>query len=312
MFKYSKLIILGSGPAGYTAAMYTARANLNPLLITGNNIGGQLVNTISIENWPGEYNISGYDLMNKLSKQIKQYKISIINDSITNTNFNTNPFILYSNNYIYKCNVIIIATGTYPRRLNLISEKNYENKGISTCALCDGNFYKNKIVAIVGGGNTALEEALYLSNIVRKIYIIHRKDKFSAEPIIIDKIIHLIKNNKITFYKNSIIKEVLGNNHTITNIKIKNILDQSIIDISIDGLFLAIGHIANTNIFNNQLLLKNNYICTNINKNYKTSTSIPGIFAAGDIVYGNYRQAIIAAGSGCIAALDVINYLNNC
>ncbi|MCV2525172.1 MAG: thioredoxin-disulfide reductase [Candidatus Lightella neohaematopini] len=311
MYKYNKLIILGSGPAGYTAAMYTARANLKPLLITGNNIGGQLINTINIENWPGEYNISGYDLMNKLFKQIKQYKIDIINDSIIKTNFSTNPFILYSNNYIYKCDVIIIAIGTYSRRLGLLSEKTYENKGISTCALCDGNFYKNKTVAIVGGGNTALEEALYLSNIVKKIYIIHRKDKFNAEPIIVDKIMCLVKNNKVVLYKNSIVQEILGNNHILTNIKIKNTLNQNITNININGLFLAIGHIANTDIFNNQLILKNNYICTNFNKNYKTSTSIPGIFAAGDIVYGNYRQAIVAAGSGCIAALDVIDYLNN-
>ncbi|MCV2518772.1 MAG: FAD-dependent oxidoreductase [Candidatus Lightella neohaematopini] len=311
MYKYNKLIILGSGPAGYTAAMYTARANLKPLLITGNNIGGQLINTINIENWPGECNISGYDLMNKLFKQIKQYKIDIINDSIINTNFNANPFILYSNNYIYKCDVIIIAIGTYSRRLGLLSEKTYENKGISTCALCDGNFYKNKIVAIVGGGNTALEEALYLSNIVKKIYIIHRKDKFNAEPIIVDKIMCLVKNNKIILYKNSIIQEILGNNYVLTSIKIKNILNQNIINININGLFLAIGHIANTDIFNNQLVLKNNYIYTNFNKRYKTSTSIPGVFAAGDIVYGNYRQAIVAAGSGCIAALDAIDYLNN-
>ncbi|MCV2524920.1 MAG: FAD-dependent oxidoreductase [Candidatus Lightella neohaematopini] len=311
MYKYNKLIILGSGPAGYTAAMYTARANLKPLLITGNNIGGQLINTINIENWPGECNISGYNLMNKLFKQIKQYKIDIINDNIIKTNFNNNPFILYSNNYVYKCDVIIIAIGTYARRLGLLSEKIYENKGISTCALCDGNFYKNKIVAIVGGGNTALEEALYLSSIVKKIYIIHRKDKFNAEPIIVDKIMCLVKNNKIILYKNSIIQEILGNNHVLTGVKIKNILNQNIININISGLFLAIGHIANTDIFNNQLVLKNNYIYTNFNKNYKTSTSIPGIFAAGDIVYGNYQQAIVAAGSGCMAALDVINYLNN-
>ncbi|MCV2531194.1 MAG: FAD-dependent oxidoreductase, partial [Candidatus Lightella neohaematopini] len=205
----------------------------------------------------------------------------------------------------------IIATGTYPRRLGLPSEKIYENKGISTCALCDGSFYKNKIVAIVGGGNTALEEALYLSNIVKKIYIIHRKDKFSAEPIIVDKINFLVKNSKIILYKNSIIQEILGNYHILTSINIKNLINQNVKNINIDGLFLAIGHIANTDMFNKQLVLKNNYIYTNINKNYKTSTSIPGIFAAGDIVYGNYKQAIVAAGSGCIAALDVIDYLNN-
>lgn len=313
--KHSKIIILGSGPAGYTAAIYASRANLNPSLITGINKGGQLMNTNEVENWPGDFNkISGSELMNRMYQHAIQLNTNIISDNITVVDFKKKPFYLRGENNTYTADSIIIATGANPRYLGLKSENFFKGKGVSTCAVCDGFFYKEKEVAVVGGGNTAIEETLYLSNIVKKVHLIHRGINFSAEQILINRLIKKIKTKKIITYLNSTITNILGNSCGVTSVSIeqKDSKQNKELKIKVSGLFVAIGYVPNTNIFIDQLKMKDGYIevIRDTHGNY-TQTSIPGVFAAGDVIDHVYRQAITSSASGCMAALDSERYLNS-
>ncbi|ADP67288.1 thioredoxin-disulfide reductase [Buchnera aphidicola str. APS (Acyrthosiphon pisum)] len=313
--KHSKIIILGSGPAGYTAAIYAARANLDPFLITGTNKGGQLMNTNEIENWPGDYNkISGSELMNRMYKHAIELKTKVICDTVISVNFKKNPFFLIGENNKYTADSVIIATGANPRYLGLQSESLFKGKGVSTCAVCDGFFYKNKEVAVVGGGNTAIEETLYLSNFVKKVHLIHRGINFRAEKILLDRLEKKIKSQKIIIYLNSIVKNILGNSSGVTALLIeqKNSKEKTESKIQVSGLFVAIGYTPNTNIFVNKLKMKDGYIqVTRQEHGNYTQTSIPGIFAAGDVIDHVYRQAITSSASGCMAALDSERYINS-
>ncbi len=314
MKKIKNVLIIGSGPAGYTAAIYTSRANLKPILITGKYDGGQLIKSNLINNWPGQYkNINGIKLMFNMKKQAINYNTKIINDNVKKIYLNKYPFKIICNRKKYLSKTIIIATGSKPRMLNLPIEKKLYGKNISTCTNCDGYFYKNKIVAIVGGGNNAIEETLYLCNIVKQIFLIHRRNKFTADKILIKKIKKKIKNKKIIFYKNYKIINIYKINNNLINIKLKSTIKKNIIKIiKTNGLFLAIGNIPNTKIFKNNIKLdKNNYIIINNNNKYKSMTNINGVFAAGDVTNNIYKQAIIASSSGCIAAIDVQKYLEN-
>ncbi|QJC35486.1 thioredoxin-disulfide reductase [Enterobacteriaceae endosymbiont of Donacia proxima] len=315
--KKTKLLIIGSGPAGYTAAIYAVRANLNPILVTGNDIGGQLIKTFNIENWPGNFpKITGQKLMDNLYNHTIFLKANIINDTIIKIiNFKKTPFILEGNLNTYICNSIIIATGSNPKSLGLYSEKKFMGKGVSSCTICDGFFFRNKIVSVIGGGNTAIEEAIYLSNIASKVHLIHRKNIFNAEKILLSKLKFLIKNKKIFLHTPYVLKEILGDEKGVNSIKINSIHNNNIINISTLGVFILIGTIPNSNLFKNKIKLdKDGYIITN---NYKlnnlnfTQTSVPGIFAAGDVMDKNYRQAITSAATGCMAALDAQKFLNN-
>ncbi|WP_343189292.1 thioredoxin-disulfide reductase [Buchnera aphidicola] len=308
---HSKLIIIGSGPAGYTAGIYASRAYLKPLLITGNDIGGQLIKTDNIENWPGEINkISGLKLMERMYKHVKKFPINIISDHINKVNFKKKPFQLFGYNSIYTANSIIIATGASARYLGIKSENFYKGKGISSCAICDGMFFKNKKIAIIGGGNSAFEDVLFLSKIVKKIYLIHRNKNFKAEKILINRVMKKIKNKKIKIYLNYEVKKIKGNENNITNINIFSKKKNKTKNIFIDGLFLAIGHTPNTKIFNNKISMKNGYIIVKSGSHGNfTKTNIPGIFAAGDVIDHVYKQAITSASSGCMAAIDAEKYL---
>lgn len=309
---HSKIIILGSGPAGYSAGIYSARANLNPIIITGNIPGGQLMQTNMIENWPGDYNtLLGSDFIQRLKKHALKFNTRIINDHINFIDFNSKPFYLLGNDNFYTADSIIISTGAVPKKLNIHSESLFFGKGISTCAICDGFFYKNKTICIIGGGNTALEESLYLSNIVKKIHLIHRRDFFTAEKILVTKIMKKIFDKKIIFHKSYKVEKFIGD-ISLKSIRIKSIKTKKIKNINVSGAFLAIGNIPNTKIFRNYLKMKNEYILIEKkSKKYSSQTNIPGIFAAGDVIYGSYRQAITAASSGCIAALDSEKYLDS-
>lgn len=312
---HKKIIILGSGPAGYTAAIYSSRANLNPLLITGTNKGGQLINTNEIENWPGDFKkITGYELMERMHKHAIKFQTEIVSDNIISVEFKKRPFFLLGENHQYTCDAVIIATGANPRYLGLDSENKFKGKGVSTCAVCDGFFYKNKEVAVVGGGNTAIEETLYLSNFVKKVHLIHRRNSFKAEKILIDRLFKIINTKKVVLYLNSTVKEILGNNEGVTHLIVKNksFIEKKEIKIAISGLFIAIGYIPNTDIFSNQLEMKDGYIKVNkgTHGDY-TQTNISGIFAAGDVIDHVYRQAITSSASGCMAALDSERYLNS-
>ncbi|QJC37528.1 thioredoxin-disulfide reductase [Enterobacteriaceae endosymbiont of Donacia thalassina] len=315
-YKKTKILILGSGPAGYTSAIYTARANLNPIIITGNNIGGQLTQTFNIENWPGNYpKITGQKLMDQLYNHALYFNTNIINDTIIKViNLKKPPFIVEGNLFTYICSSMIIATGSYPKFLGLDSEKKFIGKGISTCAICDGFFYRNKVVAIVGGGNSAIEEALYLSKITSQVHLIHRKKKFTAEKILLQKLKLFIKNKKIILHTPYIVKEILGNNVGVKGIKIYSLNTKNIKIIPVYGIFILIGSIPNSFLFKKILELdKNGYIITNKNKSCNsnfTETNIPGVFAAGDVMDNIYRQAITSAATGCMAALDAQKFLN--
>ncbi|QJC29289.1 thioredoxin-disulfide reductase [Enterobacteriaceae endosymbiont of Plateumaris rustica] len=313
--QHTKLLILGSGPAGYTAAIYSARANLDPILITGIDIGGQLIKTTNIENWPGNFpSISGNKLMSNLCNHALYFNTNIINDYIIRVDLKQQPFYLTGNLFNYTCDSLIIATGAIPKFLGLNSEKKFIGKGVSSCAICDGSFYHNKKIAVIGGGNTAVEEALYLSNIASEVHLIHRKSYFSAEKILIDKLLEKVKNNNIILHYPYIVKKILGNKVGVTGIKIfslKNIKKNKIINLY--GIFISIGTVPNTVLFQNELKLdKYGYIITNSipknNFNF-TQTSISGVFAAGDVMDNVYRQAITSAATGCMAALDAQNYL---
>lgn len=314
-FNHKKIIILGSGPAGYTAAIYASRANLKPLLITGINQGGQLMKTNNIENWPGDIkNISGSELMDRMHKHALKFQSEIIFDNIISVELKNKPFFLLGENHTYTCDALIIATGANPRYLGLKSEEQFKGKGVSTCAVCDGFFYKNKEVAVVGGGNTAIEETLFLSNFAKTIHLIHRKSIFKAEKILIDKLLKIVKTKKVILYLNSSVKNILGNEQGVTHLFIQNenSEEKKKTKIIVSGIFIAIGYVPNTNIFVNQLEMNNGYIKVKKGEHEGyTQTNIEGIFAAGDVIDHVYRQAITSSASGCMAALDSERYLNS-
>ena len=305
-----KLIILGSGPAGYTSAIYAARANLEPTLITGLEVGGQLTTTTEVENWPGDFqDLQGPDLMIRMKKHAEKYNVKIINDHVKKVDFTQSPLQLMGERDSYETKSLIIATGASAKYLGLESEKRFLGKGVSACATCDGFFYKDQEVAVIGGGNTAVEEALYLSNICSKVHLVHRRDEFRAEKILQDRMFNKVKEGKISLVLNSNLKEVLGD-QVVDSIKIENNDGEESI-INLDGVFIAIGHKPNTDIFEGQLEMKDGYIVTKSGFDHgATSTSIPGVFAAGDVADYTYRQAITSAGFGCMAAFDAEKYLS--
>ena len=309
--KHAKVLILGSGPAGYSAAVYAARANLNPVLITGVEQGGQLMTTTDVENWPGDpMGVQGPELMQRLLQHAERFNTEIIFDHIHTTKLSERPFRLIGDSGEYTCDALIIATGASAQYLGLPSEEAFMGKGVSACATCDGFFYRGKEVAVVGGGNTAVEEALYLSNIASKVTIIHRRDKFRAEPILIDRLLHKVTEGKIDIKWHHTLEEVVGDESGVTGIKIKSTQDGSVTPITLHGLFIAIGHKPNTGIFEGQLDMHNGYIKTRTGlEGFATATSIDGVFAAGDVQDHVYRQAITSAGTGCMAALDSQRYL---
>ena len=304
-----QLIILGSGPAGYTSAIYAARANLKPTLITGLEVGGQLTTTTEVENWPGDFeDLQGPDLMVRMKKHAEKYNVNIIHDHIKSVDFKTKPLILNGQKDSYKSQSLIIATGASAKYLGLESEKEFLGKGVSACATCDGFFYKDQEVAVIGGGNTAVEEALYLSNICSKVHLIHRRDEFRAEKILQDRMYKKVQEGKIALVLNSNLKEVLGG-QVVTGITVIDNADTES-HLKVDGVFIAIGHKPNTDIFVDQIEMKDGYIITKSGFDHgATSTSIPGVFAAGDVADYTYRQAITSAGFGCMAALDAEQFL---
>jgi len=311
MAKHSPLIILGSGPAGYSAAVYAARANLKPLLITGIAQGGQLMTTTDVDNWPADADgVLGPELMSRFEKHALRFNTEIVFDHINKCDLQSKPLKLIGDSDEYTCDALIISTGASAKYLGLQSESNFMGKGVSACATCDGFFYKDQEVAVVGGGNTAIEEALYLSNIASKVTIIHRRDKFRAEAIMMDKVYSKVKEGKIVlelFYE---LDEVLGDEKGVNAIQIKSTKDQSIKKINLHGVFIAIGHKPNTDIFEGQLQMENGYIVTKCGRDGNfTATSIDGVFAAGDVQDHIYRQAVTSAGTGCMAALDAERFL---
>lgn len=309
--KHAKVLILGSGPAGYTAAVYAARANLNPVLITGIAQGGQLMTTTEVDNWPADVNgVQGPDLMQRFLAHAERFKTEIVFDHISAVDLSQRPFQLKGDSGDYTCDALIIATGASAKYLGLASETAFMGRGVSGCATCDGFFYRDQVCAVVGGGNTAVEEALYLSNIASKVVLIHRRDSFRAEPIMIDKLMERVKEGKIELKLHSALDEVLGDNSGVTGVRIKSVLDGSTQDIALQGCFIAIGHQPNTEIFKGQLEMKDGYIVPRSGSvGMATMTSVPGVFAAGDVQDHVYRQAITSAGTGCMAALDAQRYL---
>jgi len=310
---HAKLIILGSGPAGYTSAIYAARANLKPVLITGIQQGGQLMTTTDVDNWPADSNgVLGPDLMLRFEEHAKRFNTEIIFDQINSVDFKNKPFKLFGDNDTYTADSVIISTGASAKYLGLDSESKFMGKGVSACATCDGFFYKNQDVAVVGGGNTAIEEALYLSNIANHVTLIHRRDQFRAEAIEMEKIYKRVQEGKITLKTFKVLAEVLGDDSGVTGLKLIDTVNGNVEEIKVSGVFIAIGHKPNTDIFAGQLEMENGYIITNNGRNGNfTATSIPGIFAAGDVQDHVYRQAITSAGTGCMAALDAERYLSN-
>ena len=306
-----KLVILGSGPAGYTAAVYAARAGLNPCLITGMEQGGQLTTTTDVENWPGDSDdLQGPELMDRMLKHVESLDVEVIFDHIENAELTSKPFKLTGNVNTYESESLIIATGASAQYLGLESEQNYMGKGVSACATCDGFFYKDKDVAVIGGGNTAVEEALYLSNLCSSVTLVHRRDSLRAEKILQERLFKKEQEGNVKIVWDHELKEVIGDGNLVSGIKIKNTKDSSESEITISGLFIAIGHKPNTDLFANQLEMENGYlkIISGTDGN-STATSIPGVFAAGDVSDHIYRQAITSAGSGCMAALDAEKYL---
>jgi thioredoxin reductase (NADPH) len=311
--KHHRLIILGSGPAGYTAAVYAARANLNPVLITGMAQGGQLMTTTDVENWPADAEgVQGPDLMQRFQAHAERFKTEMIFDHIHTVDFKNRPFTLQGDSGTYTCDALIIATGASAQYLGLPSEEKFLGKGVSGCATCDGFFYKNQDVCVIGGGNTAVEEALYLSNIAKHVTVIHRRDKFRSEKILQDRLFAKEKEGKVTIVWNHTLDEVLGDNSGVTGVRIKSTADGNTRDLTVNGCFIAIGHKPNTEIFQGQLEMVNGYIVTQSGlKGNATATSVPGIFAAGDVQDHIYRQAVTSAGTGCMAALDADKYLES-
>ncbi|MFQ0998007.1 thioredoxin-disulfide reductase [Gilliamella sp. BG6] len=312
--KHARLLILGSGPAGYTAAVYAARANLSPVLITGMQEGGQLTTTTDLENWPaGAPDLTGPELMLKMKEHAERFNTEIILDQIDRVDFSTKPFKLYGSETQYSCDALIIATGASAQYLGLPSEEAFKSKGVSACATCDGFFYRNQKVAVVGGGNTAVEETLYLANIASEVHLIHRRDTFRAEKILMDRLEQKIKEGKVILHTHRVVDEVLGDNMGVTGVRIRSSQDPNITEeLSVLGVFIAIGHKPNTAIFEGQLELNGGYIKVQSGtQGNATQTSVEGIFAAGDVMDHVYRQAITSAGTGCMAALDAEHYLDN-
>ena len=309
--QHSKVLILGSGPAGYTAAVYAARANLNPTLITGMAQGGQLMTTTEVDNWPADvHGVQGPDLMQRFLEHAERFNTNMVFDHINKVDFSKRPFTLMGDSGTYTCDALIIATGASAKYLGLPSEQSFMGRGVSGCATCDGFFYRDQVCCVVGGGNTAVEEALYLSNIATKVHLIHRRDKFKAEAIMIDKLMDKVKAGKIVLEVHSVLDEVLGDASGVTGVRLKSTLDNSTRELAVHGCFIAIGHQPNTGIFEGQLAMKDGYIVTQSGlQGMATQTSVPGIFAAGDVQDHVYRQAITSAGTGCMAALDAQRFL---
>ncbi|RMX14929.1 thioredoxin-disulfide reductase [Vandammella animalimorsus] len=308
---HAKVLILGSGPAGYTAAIYAARANLQPVLITGMAQGGQLTTTTEVDNWPADAaGVQGPELMERFLKHAERFNTQIVFDHIQSVDLSQRPFKLHGDSGSYSADSLIIATGASAKYLGLPSEQAFMGRGVSACATCDGFFYRDQPVAVVGGGNTAVEEALYLSNIASKVTLIHRRDKFRAEAIMIDKLMEKVQAGKVELKLHSVLDEVLGDASGVTGVRIRNVQDDSTEDLPLQGAFIAIGHAPNTEIFQGQLEMKNGYILTQGGHDgFATQTSVPGVFAAGDVQDHVYRQAITSAGTGCMAALDAQRFL---
>ncbi|NOY67226.1 MAG: thioredoxin-disulfide reductase [Gammaproteobacteria bacterium] len=311
--KHCRLLILGSGPAGYTAAIYAARANLNPVLVTGLEQGGQLTTTTDVDNWPGDNEgVMGPALMDRMKLHAERFDVEMIFDHITETNLKERPFTLKGDSFTYTCDALIICTGASAQYLGLPSEEEFKGKGVSACATCDGFFYKNQNVAVIGGGNTAVEEALYLANIVKHVTVVHRRDAFRSEKILSQALIEKSKAGNVTIEWDHVLDEVLGDNTGVTGMRIKNVKDDTTKDIDLMGVFIAIGHKPNTAIFDGQLDMEGGYLKVQSGTTGNaTQTSIEGIFAAGDVMDHVYRQAITSAGTGCMAALDAEKYLDN-
>lgn len=309
--KHAKVLILGSGPAGYSAAVYAARANLNPVLVTGIAQGGQLMTTTDVDNWPADADgVQGPELMARFQKHAERFETEMVFDHIHTTHLNEKPFRLEGDSGEYTCDALIIATGASAKYIGLPSEEAFAGKGVSACATCDGFFYKNQAVAVVGGGNTAVEEALYLSNIASKVTLVHRRDTFKAEAILVDKLMARVEEGKIELELHQTLDEVLGDDAGVTGMRLKNSQDGSTKEVDVMGVFIAIGHKPNTDIFEGQLDMEGGYIITQMGRNGNaTMTSIPGVFAAGDVQDHIYRQAITSAGTGCMAALDAERFL---
>ena len=310
--KHAQLLILGSGPAGYTAAIYAARANLKPVLVTGLQQGGQLTTTNEIENWPGDFGeTTGPELMQRMLQHAEKFETEIVFDHINRVDLSSRPFKLFGDVQNFTCDALIIATGASARYIGLPSEENYKGRGVSACATCDGFFYRNKPVGVIGGGNTAVEEALYLANIASTVHLIHRRDSFRAEKILIDRLYKKVEEGKIVLHTDRTLDEVLGDNMGVTGLRLANTKTGEKEELKLDGLFVAIGHSPNTDIFQGQLELNNGYIVVKSGlEGNATATSVEGVFAAGDVMDHNYRQAITSAGTGCMAALDAERYLD--
>jgi len=308
---HSRLIVLGSGPAGYTAALYAARANLKPLLITGESFGGQLTTTSDVENWPADSEaVQGPELMTRFHTHAERFGTEFVFDTIRTAQLDVKPFRLEGDMGVYTCDALIIATGASAKYLGLDSEQEYMNKGVSGCATCDGYGFQGRRVVVVGGGNTAVEEALYLSNIASHVTVIHRRDKFRAEPILIDRIMQKVSDKKVAIQWNQVVEEVVGDGSQVTGVRLKGADGAEAAALETDGVFIAIGHSPNTSLFDGQLDMNGGYIITKSgNDGMATATSVPGVFAAGDVQDSIYRQAVTSAGTGCMAALDAQRYL---
>ncbi|PTO83232.1 thioredoxin-disulfide reductase [Vibrio splendidus] len=310
--KHCNLLILGSGPAGYTAAVYAARANLNPVLVTGMQQGGQLTTTTEVENWPGDpEGLTGPALMDRMKEHAERFETEILFDHINEVDLSNRPFRLKGDSGEYTCDVLIISTGASAKYLGLESEEAFKGRGVSACATCDGFFYRNQKVAVVGGGNTAVEEALYLSNIASEVHLVHRRDTFRAEKILVKRLMDKVENGNIVLHTDRTLDEVLGDDMGVTGVRIKDTQSDKTEDIEVMGAFIAIGHQPNTEIFKGQVDMKDDYIIVQSGlEGNATQTSIPGVFAAGDVMDHNYRQAITSAGTGCMAALDAERFLD--
>ncbi|EOX3449742.1 TPA: thioredoxin-disulfide reductase [Vibrio cholerae] len=311
--KHSKLLILGSGPAGYTAAVYAARANLKPVLVTGMQQGGQLTTTTEVENWPGDAeSLTGPALMERMKEHAERFDTEIVFDHINSVDLSSRPFRLTGDSQEYTCDALIISTGASAKYLGLESEEAFKGRGVSACATCDGFFYRNQKVAVVGGGNTAVEEALYLSNIASEVHLIHRRDSFRSEKILIDRLMDKVANGNIVLHTHRTLDEVLGDEMGVTGVRLKDTQSDMTENLDVMGVFIAIGHQPNSQIFEGQLEMKNGYIVVKSGlEGNATQTSIEGVFAAGDVMDHNYRQAITSAGTGCMAALDAERYLDS-
>ncbi len=310
--KHCRLLILGSGPAGYTAAVYAARANLNPVMVTGLEMGGQLTTTTDVDNWPGDNDgVQGPELMERMRKHAERFGTEVIFDHVKTVELGASPFRLTGDSSVYTCDALIIATGASARYLGLPSEEMYKGKGVSACATCDGFFYRNQKVAVIGGGNTAVEEALYLSNIASHVTLVHRRDALRAEKMLQGRLLEKAESGNVTVEWDHVLDEVLGDPNGVNGIRIKNVKDDSTKELDLMGVFIAIGHTPNTGIFEGQLEMRNGYIrvASGVDGD-ATATSVPGVFAAGDVMDHVYRQAVTSAGAGCMAALDAEKYLD--